>query len=289
MPAMQPIITAPERTPVTSFVWSDILLGLLLGIAGGLLQATILHLSLISSSLLGAAFGVVFGLVFAKRASSAGAGLIWGISSALLLWFVMLAVSMAGKSESASMLQNARLRFPELVAFLLCLGFPVGLVFGVRGGMRRELPVSTFRLSRAIVGGGFAGVISGLIFGYWMVIGGFFPLIAGLNIQSASHRILLQFCLSFSIGATFGLLFQRDVRGYGSSMGWGLGYVIFWWFAGPLTLFPLVQRMPLNWSIAEANPLFGALVGHILYGLILGVIYSTIDRGWVRLFIQSDP
>jgi hypothetical protein len=30
-------------------------------------------------------------------------------------------------------------------------------------------------------------------------------------------------------------------------------------------------------------------VGHILYGLIMGVTYATLDRVWVRLFIQSDP
>jgi uncharacterized membrane protein YagU involved in acid resistance len=30
-------------------------------------------------------------------------------------------------------------------------------------------------------------------------------------------------------------------------------------------------------------------VGHILYGLILGVAYATIDRLWVKLFIESDP
>ena len=35
--------------------------------------------------------------------------------------------------------------------------------------------------------------------------------------------------------------------------------------------------------------MFGALVGHILYGLILGISYATIDKVWVRLFIQSDP
>jgi hypothetical protein len=34
---------------------------------------------------------------------------------------------------------------------------------------------------------------------------------------------------------------------------------------------------------------FGSLVGHIIYGLILGVVYATLDRLWVRLFIQSDP
>ena len=35
--------------------------------------------------------------------------------------------------------------------------------------------------------------------------------------------------------------------------------------------------------------MFGSLVGHILYGLILGVTYATLDRLWVRLFIASDP
>ena len=30
-------------------------------------------------------------------------------------------------------------------------------------------------------------------------------------------------------------------------------------------------------------------MGYILYGLILGVVYATFDRAWVRLFIESDP
>jgi hypothetical protein len=72
-------------------------------------------------------------------------------------------------------------------------------------------------------------------------------------------------------------------------MGWGLGYAVFWWFAGPLSLFPLLRGMPLNWSTDLASDLFGALVGYTLYGIILGVLYATLDKVWVRLFIQSDP
>jgi uncharacterized membrane protein YagU involved in acid resistance len=101
--------------------------------------------------------------------------------------------------------------------------------------------------------------------------------------------VILHFGVAVFIGATFGLLFQRDIRGYGSSMCWGLGYGIFWWFLGQLTLLPLAARMPLDWSAERGSELFGALVGHILYGLILGVTYATLDRVWVRLFIQSDP
>ena len=291
MAAAQPVVTT-LNAPASRRMWNDAGLGLLVGIAGGLLQGSILHTSLFSATLLGAGFGLVFDLVFSRRASSAGAGLIWGLSAALLFWFLVLAASMLrlGTHDSNVMLDYARGRFSQLAAYLVCLGAPVGLALGIRGGISPDSSRPGFNLSRAIVAGGLAGVVSGLIFGHWMWVGGFFPLIAGLgDIQSQATRVILQFCVAFLIGATFGLLFQRDVRGYGSCMGWGLAFTVFWWFAGPLTLFPLAQRLPLNWSMDAATQLFGPLVGHILYGLILGVVYATFDRAWVRLFIESDP
>ncbi len=91
------------------------------------------------------------------------------------------------------------------------------------------------------------------------------------------------------IGSIFGILFQRDVRGYDSSMGWGLGFGIFVWFFGPLTIFPIVGCQPLEWSAEQGAALFGSPVRYIIYGFILGTIYAFLDRIWVRLFIQSDP
>jgi hypothetical protein len=41
--------------------------------------------------------------------------------------------------------------------------------------------------------------------------------------------------------------------------------------------------------VEQGRAVFGSLVGHILYGLILGVAYATIEKIWVRLFIQPDP
>jgi len=272
--------------------WKDMCLGLLVGIAGGFLQGIVLHSALPSAALLGGVFGLVFTAVFSKRASSAGAGLIWGLSGALLFWFLVLAASMLklGTHDSNVMLDDARGRFAELAAYLVCLGAPVGLALGIRGAISPGSSRPPFNLSRAITAGGLAGIVSGLIFGHWMWQGGFFPLIAGLIvIPSQAVRVVLQFCIAFLMGAAFGLLFQRDVRGYGSCMGWGLGFTVFCWFAGPLTFFPLAQRMPLNWSMDAAVPLFGPLVGYVLYGLILGVVYATFDRAWVRLFIESDP
>jgi hypothetical protein len=291
MVATKPAITTPKPASALRPTWIDTALAILVGIAGGALQSQILHSSTLSGIVLGAGFGLVFSIVFSLRASSAGAGLIWGLSSALLLWVVTPAVGMLAHSihDSSQVLAQVRDRFSELAAYLICLGAPTGLALGIRGSLSANA-IPQFRWSRAIFAGGFAGIASGLFFGYWTLQGGFFPLIAGLGeIHSRMVEVILQFAISSIIGSSFGLLFQRDVRSYGSCMGWGLGYAVFWWFAGPLSLFPLLRGMPLNWFTDSASDLFGSLVGFTLFGIILGVLYATLDKVWVRLFIQSDP
>jgi uncharacterized membrane protein YagU involved in acid resistance len=271
----------------------EALLGLAFGTSGGLLKSVALSTSLLGGGLLGATFGLAFGLFFARRATSPGAGLIWGLGSSFLLWILTAGgffhfVEATGRS--GMMLQDAQGHFSQLVAYVLCLGMPVGVGLGVRGGLRSSRPGKKFAWGRAIVAGGFAGTLGGLIFGRWVSSGNYYPLLVGLGeLSSRSKTISLHFAVALLIGVTFGLLFQRDVRGYGSCMGWGLGFGIFWWFFGPLTLLRLAAGLPLDWSAEQGAAVFGSLVGHILYGLILGVAYATIDKIWVRLFIQSDP
>jgi len=99
----------------------------------------------------------------------------------------------------------------------------------------------------------------------------------------------LHFVFAVIIGARFGLLFQQDVRGFGSSMSWGLAYGIFWWFLGPMTLLPILQGTNINWTYQHASELFGSLIGHIIYGLLVGLIYAAANRLWVGFFHDSDP
>jgi uncharacterized membrane protein YagU involved in acid resistance len=110
-----------------------------------------------------------------------------------------------------------------------------------------------------------------------------------VNSSSREVGIAIHFAIAVVIGATFGLLFQRDVRGYGSSLGWGLAYGMFWWFLGPLTLLPLLQGRPIDWSAERGSALFGSLIGHVIYGLLVGMMYGLIDRLWVGFFVESDP
>ncbi len=284
-----PPLAATKPSPV----WIDALLGLVIGFAGGLLAKSTLGSWTSRDILLASLFGLIFGLFFSKRATTPGAGLIWGVGFAFFAWIALpagLLPLLSGFGHSATMLSDAQEHFPDLVACIVCLGTPVGLVLGIRGALRSTIDRATFSWGRAIVVGGFSGLLGGMIFGRWMAAGEFFPLLAGLGvIHSRDATIALHFCLAISIGASFGLLFQRDVGGYGSCMGWGLGYGILWWFLGPFTVLPLLAGTGLDWSADQGANLFGSLVGHILYGLILGVAYATVDRLWVRLFIESDP
>src|ERR1700741_1837401 len=286
-----------EKMPATLNLkrsrWLEPLLGIGVGAACAAIGHTQLETSLPYAFLIGAIFGLFFWRGFWERADSSGAGLIWGLGFASLVWLLIpagLLPLLKGTPRSAAMLMDARARFPELVAYLVLLGMPVGLTLGILGATRVRSARPQFRWGRAIVVGGVAGTLSGLIFSHWMYEGGFYPLLGGFQ-QLGSHAemVALHFLVALMIGAAFGLLFQTDVRGLGSSMGWGLGFGMFWWFFGPLTLFPLWSENGLDWSADEGTALFGSLVGHIIYGLILGVIYAAIDRAWLKLFVQSDP
>jgi uncharacterized membrane protein YagU involved in acid resistance len=257
--------------------------------------------------LLGAVLGGCFALMTRSRATTPGAGLLWALAFSFLLWLAGPACMLPRITSHGAMgmLDAARAHFPELVGYLLIFGAPLGLVLGALSvgkpspkssaqegeGTKKAtgLPLQ-FSLARALVAGGLAGVVGGWAFGQWMAKAHFFPLIAGM-VGSSSPGLgkTLHFVIAVIIGATFGLLFQRDVRGYGSSLGWGLAYGIFWWFLGPLTLKPLLERHVPDWSLARGQELFGSLMGHIVYGLIVGVIYAALDRLWVGFFIDSDP
>src|ERR1700745_781147 len=111
-------------------------------------------LNLILASL----FGLIFGLFFSKRATSPGAGLIWGLGFAFFMWVAVpagLGHLFSGFRHSGSMFGGAQEHFPHLVASLVCLGRPVGILSGIRGAFRSKTEQPAFSWGRAIVVGGF--------------------------------------------------------------------------------------------------------------------------------------
>lgn len=260
----------------------------LVGAAGAAVAAAALGASLGPAALLGAAAGIVFALLFARFCTSPGAGLVWGLAWAFLLWLLS---SGAGhmRRGGTSMVDAARADFPELAAALVLVGAPLGLVLGLPGVSRPGAPGGVSPL-RAVGVGSFAGILAATVFEIWMSSGDFFPLLAGLGGAGRGPAgVSVHFLFAVAIGSLFGLLFQRDLYGLGSSMGWGVGYGILCWFAFPLTLFPVLSGMPLDWSADHATDLFGPLVGYVLYGVIVGVVFAVVERLRVRLFVETDP
>jgi len=264
------------------------------GVAGGAFIASALHKPYPNLLLLGGCFGLAFGALLGPFIDSPGSGLIWGEGAAFLLWLLLPARAMPlwnnGALPAKTMLVATRQQLPELVSYLICLGIPLGLTIGIYNSFKAEPDRSPFRWTRPIISGALAGLVSGLVFDRWTLAGGFSPILAGISGLSSLHGYaVLQTGMTLVLGALFGLLFQRDIRSVGSSMSWGLGIALTGWFVGPLTLFPLLLGLPLDWSPVSVSNQFGALIGQILFGLLLGFTYAGFDRAWVLLFIQSDP
>jgi len=237
--------------------------------------------------LLGAAAGVAFWLVFARRELDLASGLLWGSALAYLAW--LASVAFAGTAESP-MIDRARVAFPHFVADVVSLGLPIGVALGIVDSVATRGNRIAISIPRAIVGGGVAGLVGGWAFGVWMARVHFFPLVAGLvGSSDVSVGIALNFAIAVFIGASFGLLFQRDILGLGSSIVYGVAYGLLWWFVGPLTLLSALSHRPIDWTAANASSLFGSLVGHLIYGTIIGTLYGLEDRAWKKFFYESDP
>ena len=242
---------------------------------------------------LGVFYGATFAALAWRRTFNLGAGLLWALSYALLMWLIgpagIFPLLQQGGAQMG-MRVAARAHFPELVAYMLFFGLPLGLLMGT-WGLTRPSPIrSPFRFAQALIIGGVGGLVGGWIFSVWMSQVDFYPLIAGLvNTTSREVGVLLHFAIASFIGISFGLFFQTALRGVGTSMGWGLAYGVFWWFVGPLTLLPLLQGHTPDWSVENGARLFGSLIGHAMYGLLLGLVCAILNRVWVAFFYDADP
>jgi uncharacterized membrane protein YagU involved in acid resistance len=135
-------------------------------------------------------------------------------------------------------------------------------------------PRAGFSLGRRIVGGVVGGVAGGLVFGAMMAAMGMLPMVASVvGSNSALIGFLYHMFNSVVIGAIFGLLFGAQGRTYGLGAALGLLYGAIWWVLGPMILMPLMLGMGLQFGAAFTPPMLMSLVGHLLYGLITGVVY----------------
>ncbi len=134
--------------------------------------------------------------------------------------------------------------------------------------------------STEIKHGVYGGLAGGVIFGAMMGMMGMLPMIGKMvGHPSAITGFLVHLVISALIGVSFAVVFHRFVHAAIAGLGYGLLYGGAWWFLGPLTLMPLFMGMSLgvNWNATAASQMLPSLVGHLIYGTILGLSYA-----WLR-------
>jgi len=138
-----------------------------------------------------------------------------------------------------------------------------------------------------------AGVVGGVVFGIMMQMmnaptpeGGQMPMMGMVAKVVRSDNVfvgwLYHLLNSALIGAGFGWLFGSRSRNFVAGLGWGALYGFVWWVVGGLILMPLLLGMP-PFAPVQMEPMrplaMGSLVGHLIYGIILGGGFVMLQQG----------
>lgn len=84
------------------------------------------------------------------------------------------------------------------------------------------------------------------------------------------------------IGGIFGWLLGARSQQLSMAIGWGTAYGFAWWILGALILMPLFLGMPPFAPLqmeGMRRVAMGSLMGHLLYGMILGGGFAILRQG----------
>jgi hypothetical protein len=157
---------------------------------------------------------------------------------------------------------------------------------------------------RSDIGSGMiAGLIGGVFFGIMMQMmnaptpqGGEMPMMAMVAMVVRSNNTLVGWLYhlfnSALIGAIFSWLFGRRLQSFAAGLGWGAAYGFVWWILGALILMPIFLGMlPLAPLLMEPmRPVaMGSLLGHLIYGIILGGGFFMVKRAISGVPGRGEP
>jgi hypothetical protein len=137
-----------------------------------------------------------------------------------------------------------------------------------------------------------AGLMAGVVFGIMMQMmsaptpdGMQMPMMAMVAKVVRSDTMVVGWLYhlfnSALFGAIFGWVLGNAAVDYPHGLGWGAAYGVFWWVLGALILMPVLLGMPA-FAPLTMPPMrmvaMGSLVGHLIFGLILGGVFVRLRR-----------
>jgi uncharacterized membrane protein YagU involved in acid resistance len=257
----------------------------------GLLGTDVTEVGQMLHFVISVVIGIMYGVLFRSDIYSVGTSIAWGATYGLIWWMLgplTLMPWLLGQGLQWN-LEAAQSAFPSLIGHVI-YGVVLALAYSLLNQIWRTLFVDSdpllrepegpgTRSLRALGTGMMASVLGGLLFTVVMMATDALPLIAQLvGLASTMAGFVVHMVISSIIGATYGLLFQKEVLKPSQALGWGLIYGLIWWFVGPLTLMPVLLGEPLQWSIAAAQINFPSLIGHLVYGVALGLGHYHLLR-----------
>jgi uncharacterized membrane protein YagU involved in acid resistance len=135
-----------------------------------------------------------------------------------------------------------------------------------------NLTATTHRAVYGIVGGLAGGVVFGLLMAMMDMIGMVAQLVGS---SSAAVGWIVHLAISAFIGASFAVLLGSRAKTLVPAALVGMGYGVVWWVLGALLIMPAQLGMP----VFELNTTaWQSLMGHLLFGLVLGIVYVVLAR-----------
>ena len=123
------------------------------------------------------------------------------------------------------------------------------------------------------------GVAGGLVFGAMMAMMGMMAMIAKLvGSDSIVVGWLVHLIISAVIGLTFAWWFGGKVDSFATGAKYGLLQGFIWWILGPLVIMPLMLGMGIQVGNALAQGNLLSLMGHLIYGVILGLVFTAVAK-----------
>lgn len=137
-------------------------------------------------------------------------------------------------------------------------------------------------IRNGIIGGLVGGVVFGLMMQFMKTPDGasvMMMVAAVVRSQSLLVGWIYHLFNSAVIGALFGLVLASRATDYGQGILWGLIYGLVWWVLGAQILMPILLGMPAFVTVTLApmrSIALGSLVGHAVYGVILGAVFVAL-------------
>lgn len=136
---------------------------------------------------------------------------------------------------------------------------------------------------KCITNGMVSGVVAGIIFAFYLILGGEAETLGSLiGIPFKLGAMLVYFIASIIGGVIFALVLGSLIRSWSLAIFLGLVFGIALWILGPMTFLPSLNKgAPLlaNWSKAGLEANSYSLIGHLLFGLVLGLSYCFLKKG----------